>query len=75
MLSARLAGHVALKAQPNGEVAARFYGHSVVLGKQSARAHAAREALTRKLRSSSNDWPGMVFWNFGLDVRCAVRTR
>jgi SagB-type dehydrogenase family enzyme len=38
MLSARLAGHVALEAQPNGEIAARFYGHSVILGRFSAAA-------------------------------------
>jgi SagB-type dehydrogenase family enzyme len=39
-LSARLPDHVALKAQPNGEVAAHFYGHSVALGKFSlATAH------------------------------------
>ena len=39
-LSARVASHVALKAQKNGEVAAHFYGHSVALGKFSlAAAH------------------------------------
>jgi len=37
-LSARIADHVALEAQPNGEIAARFYGHSVALGKFSAAA-------------------------------------
>src|SRR5215472_8997155 len=37
-LSARLAAHVAVKAKPNGEVAAHFYGHSVALGKFSAAA-------------------------------------
>ena len=37
-LSARLAAHVAIKAEPNGEVAAHFYGHSVALGKFSAAA-------------------------------------
>jgi SagB-type dehydrogenase family enzyme len=35
-LSARLAAHVGLKAEPDGEVAAHFYGHSVALGKFSA---------------------------------------
>lgn len=38
MLSARPAAHVALKVEPNGEVAAHFYGHSVALGKFSAAA-------------------------------------
>src|SRR3974377_2093775 len=49
MLSARLAGHVTLKAKSNGEVAARFYGHSVVLGKfrpaAAQRAQALRSGL------------------------------
>ena len=35
-LSARLAPHVALKVEPDGGVAAHFYGHSVPLGKFSA---------------------------------------
>jgi SagB-type dehydrogenase family enzyme len=37
-LAGRLAAHVAVKAEPNGEVAAHFYGHSVVLGNFSAAA-------------------------------------
>jgi SagB-type dehydrogenase family enzyme len=37
-LSARLAGHVTLKAQPSGEVVASFYGHSAPLGMFSAAA-------------------------------------
>jgi SagB-type dehydrogenase family enzyme len=37
-LSARLAAHVAVKAEPSGEVAAHFYGHSIALGKFSAAA-------------------------------------
>jgi len=37
-LSARLGTHVALKVEPNGEVVAHFYGHSVALGKFSAAA-------------------------------------
>jgi SagB-type dehydrogenase family enzyme len=44
-LSARLAGHVALKAQPNGEVIASFYGHSVALGMFSAAAANRAEGL------------------------------
>jgi SagB-type dehydrogenase family enzyme len=35
VLSARLAGHVALEVQPNGELVASFYGHSAALGKFS----------------------------------------
>ncbi|MGB9391581.1 MAG: dehydrogenase, partial [Xanthobacteraceae bacterium] len=35
VLSARLAGHVAFEVQPNGELAASFYGHSAALGKFS----------------------------------------
>jgi SagB-type dehydrogenase family enzyme len=43
-LSARPAAHVALKVEPNGEVAAHFYGHSVALGKFStAAAHRIKE--------------------------------
>jgi SagB-type dehydrogenase family enzyme len=38
LLSARLAGHVAFEVQPNGELAASFYGHSAALGKFSAAA-------------------------------------
>jgi len=45
MLAARLAGHVALEAQPNGEIAARFYGHSVILGRFSAAASHRAQAL------------------------------
>jgi SagB-type dehydrogenase family enzyme len=45
MLSARLAGHVILKAEPNGEFAAHFYGYSVALGKFSAAAAHRVEAL------------------------------
>jgi SagB-type dehydrogenase family enzyme len=44
VLSARLAGHVALEVQPNGELAASFYGHSAALGKFSA-------AATRRARN------------------------
>jgi SagB-type dehydrogenase family enzyme len=44
-LSARLAGHVALKAARNGELAVDFYGHSVALGKFSAAAMPRAEAL------------------------------
>jgi SagB-type dehydrogenase family enzyme len=35
-LSARLAGHVALEARTDGEIIARFHGHSAGLGKFSA---------------------------------------
>jgi SagB-type dehydrogenase family enzyme len=49
ILSARLDGHVALEGQPNGEIVARFYGHSVALGKFSTatanRAQALRVGL------------------------------
>jgi SagB-type dehydrogenase family enzyme len=44
-LSARLAGHVALTAQPNGEVIASFYGHSVALGMFSAAVAKRAETL------------------------------
>jgi SagB-type dehydrogenase family enzyme len=44
-LSARLAAHVTLKGEPNGEVAAYFYGHSVALGKFSAAAAHCIEEL------------------------------
>jgi SagB-type dehydrogenase family enzyme len=44
-LSARLPAHVALKAQPHGEVAAHFYGHWVGLGKFSAAAARRAQAL------------------------------
>jgi SagB-type dehydrogenase family enzyme len=44
-LSARLLGQVTLKAQPSGEVAACFYGHSVLLGKFSAAAAHGAQAL------------------------------
>ena len=44
-LSARLAGHVTLKAQPSGEVIASFYGLSVALGKFRAAAAKRAEAL------------------------------
>jgi SagB-type dehydrogenase family enzyme len=52
-LSARLAGHVALKAQSNGEVVASFYGHSVALGMFSAAAAKRAEALRQGLPLSS----------------------
>jgi SagB-type dehydrogenase family enzyme len=45
MLSARLAGHVVLEAQPMGEIAARFYGHSVILGRFSAAASHRAQTL------------------------------
>ena len=45
MLSARLTGHVTLKAHANGEVVASFYGHSVALGVFSAAAANRAEAL------------------------------
>jgi SagB-type dehydrogenase family enzyme len=45
MLSARLAGHVTLKAETNGGFAAHFYGYSVALGKFSAAAAHRVEAL------------------------------
>ena len=45
IISARIAGHVALEAQPSGEIAARFYGHSVALGKFSAAASHRAQAL------------------------------
>jgi SagB-type dehydrogenase family enzyme len=45
ILCARLAGHVALEAQPNGELAASFYGHSAALGKFSAAAAHRAQAL------------------------------
>jgi SagB-type dehydrogenase family enzyme len=45
VLSARLAGHVALKSQPGGELVADFYGHSVALGKFSAAAADRAQAL------------------------------
>jgi SagB-type dehydrogenase family enzyme len=44
-LSARLAGHVTVTAQPNGEVVASFYGHSVALGMFSAAAANRAKAL------------------------------
>ena len=44
-LLARLAGHVALEAQPNSEIAARFYGHSVILGRFSAAVSHRAQAL------------------------------
>ena len=53
MLSARLAGHVTLKAKPNGEVAARFYGHLVVLGKFSPAAAQRAQALRSGLPLSA----------------------
>ena len=53
MLSARLAGHVALEARPNGEVVARFYGHSVALGKFSAAAARRAQALRAGLPLSA----------------------
>ena len=53
VLSARLAGHVALKAQPDGEVVARFYGHSVVLGKFSAAAAHRAQVLRAGLPLSA----------------------
>jgi SagB-type dehydrogenase family enzyme len=53
MLSARLAGHVALEAQPNGKIAARFYGHSVVLGRFSAAASHRVQALRAGLLLSA----------------------
>jgi SagB-type dehydrogenase family enzyme len=37
-LAARLGGHVTLQTQPNGEIVASFYGHSIALGKFSAAA-------------------------------------
>ena len=49
-LSARIADHVALEAQPNGEIAARFYGHSVALGKFSAAASHRAQARCRAAR-------------------------
>jgi SagB-type dehydrogenase family enzyme len=52
-LSARLAGHVTLKAQPNGEVVASFYGHSVALGIFSAAAANRAEALRAGLPLST----------------------
>ena len=45
MLSARLTGHVTLKAHANGEVVASFYGHSVALGVFSVAAANRAEAL------------------------------
>ncbi|MBO0718918.1 MAG: dehydrogenase, partial [Rhizobiales bacterium] len=45
MLSARLAGHVTLKAETNGGFAAHFYGYSVALGKFSAAGAHRVEAL------------------------------
>jgi SagB-type dehydrogenase family enzyme len=45
ILCARLAGHVTLEAQPNGELAASFYGHSAALGKFSAAAAHRAQAL------------------------------
>jgi SagB-type dehydrogenase family enzyme len=45
VLSARLSGYVALEAQPNGEIIARFYGHSAALGKFSAAATNRAQAL------------------------------
>src|SRR6516225_12201264 len=53
MLSARLAGHVALEARPNGEVVARYYGHSVALGKFSAAAARRAQALRAGLPLSA----------------------
>src|SRR5215217_3287590 len=48
-LSARLVSHVTLQAHADGNLAARFYGHSVALGKFSAgaihRAQSLREGL------------------------------
>jgi SagB-type dehydrogenase family enzyme len=44
-LSARLAGRVTVTAQPNGEVVASFYGHSVALGMFSAAAANRAKAL------------------------------
>jgi SagB-type dehydrogenase family enzyme len=52
-LSARLAGHVALKAEPNGKVAAHFYGHSVSLGTFSAAAAHRAKALPQGVSLSS----------------------
>jgi SagB-type dehydrogenase family enzyme len=45
LLAARLAGHVTLKAELNGGLAAHFYGYSVALGKFSAAAAHRVEAL------------------------------
>jgi SagB-type dehydrogenase family enzyme len=52
-LSARLAGHVTLKAQPNGEVVASFYGYSVALGKFSAAAANRAKVLREGVPLSS----------------------
>ena len=52
-LSARLAGHVTLKAQPSGEVVASFYGLSVALGKFRAAAAKRAEALRQGVPLSS----------------------
>jgi SagB-type dehydrogenase family enzyme len=52
-LSARLAGHVTLKAQPSGEVIASFYGLSVALGKFGAAAAKRAEALRQGVPLSS----------------------
>src|SRR5215470_1727023 len=53
IISARIAGHVALEAQSNGEIAARFYGHSVALGKFSAAASHRAQALRAGLPLSA----------------------
>jgi SagB-type dehydrogenase family enzyme len=53
ILSARLAGHVALEAQANGELAASFYGHSSGLGKFSAAAAHRAQALRTGLPLSA----------------------
>jgi SagB-type dehydrogenase family enzyme len=53
ILSARLGGHVALEAQPNGEIVARFYGHSVALGKFSGATANRVQALPMGLPLSS----------------------
>ncbi|MGB8631336.1 MAG: dehydrogenase, partial [Xanthobacteraceae bacterium] len=44
-LAARLSGHVTLQIQPDGEIAAGFYGQSVTLGALSARAATCAESL------------------------------
>ncbi len=52
-LSARLLGHVTLEAQPSGEIAARFDGFSVGLGKFSAAAAERAQELRTGLALST----------------------